>query len=74
MDDSLLRGDAMAPEELIAQVLRGARLMAEALDPPNDSRAILHVAHSFADELATTNPDFDRLRFIRTATGGSVDR
>jgi len=33
-----------------------------------------NVAHSFADELATTNPDFDRLRFIRTATGGSVDR
>jgi hypothetical protein len=44
--------------------------MAEDLDTPIEARAILHVAHSFADELATTNPRFDRLRFIRAATEG----
>jgi hypothetical protein len=26
------------------------------------------VAHSFADELAVADPEFDRLRFIQTVT------
>lgn len=30
----------------------------------------LNVAHSFADELATTNPQFDRVAFVRAATYG----
>jgi hypothetical protein len=54
---------------LIARVLRRAHGTAAALDAPNEERAILQLAHSFADELATANPRFDRLRFIRTATG-----
>ena len=35
---------------------------------PDQARAILEVAHSFADELATMNPHFDRPRFIHAAT------
>ena len=40
----------------------------EALGAPNEARAILHVAHSFADELATLDPRFDRLQFIKDVT------
>jgi hypothetical protein len=55
-------------DQLIARVLHRAHRAAEALDAPNEARAILHLAQSFADELATANPGFDRLRFIRAAT------
>jgi hypothetical protein len=37
-------------------------------DEPGEARAILGVAHSFADELAAANPCFDRLGFIKNAT------
>jgi DNA-binding phage protein len=68
MDDAMVQGNPEAVEELIAHILRRARGMAEALNAPNEARAILRVAHSFADELAATNPRFDRLRFIRAVT------
>ena len=55
-------------DELIARVLRRAHGTMEALNAPGEARAILHVAHSFADELATLDPRFDRLRFIKDAT------
>ena len=42
--------------------------MMEALGEPNEARAILHVAHSFADELAALDPRFDRLQFIKDVT------
>ena len=58
-------------EQLIARVLHRAHRRAEELDAPGEARAILEVAHSFADELATTNPRFDRLRFIEAATTAS---
>jgi hypothetical protein len=32
------------------------------------ARVILHVAHSSAGEPATTNPQFDRVGFVRAAT------
>lgn len=32
------------------------------------ARVILHVARSFADEPATTNPQFDRVGFVTAAT------
>jgi hypothetical protein len=48
-------------EQLIADVLSGAHLTAEA---PDEARAVLHVARSFADELETMDPDFDRQQFI----------
>jgi hypothetical protein len=57
-----------AVEELIARVLGRAHRMAEALNASNEARAILGVAESFADELATANPRFDRLRFIKDVT------
>jgi hypothetical protein len=47
--------------QLIADVLSSAHLTAEA---PDEARAVLHVARSFADELETMDPDFDRLQFI----------
>jgi DNA-binding phage protein len=68
MDDAMVQGNHEAVEQLIAHILRRARGMAEALNAPNEARAVLRVAHSFADELAATNPRFDRLRFIRAVT------
>ena len=67
MDEALLRE---ALDELIARVLRRAHQTAAHLNTPSDARMILHVAHSFADELATTNPQFDRVGFVRAATYG----
>jgi hypothetical protein len=61
-------GEAMVTEQWIAQVL-GRAHRAVASDAPDEARAILHVAHSFADALAQTNPRFDRLRFIEASTG-----
>ena len=55
-------------DELIARVLHRAHEMMAALGAPGEARAILHVAHSFADELATLDPRFDRLQFIRDVT------
>jgi hypothetical protein len=56
-------------DQLIARVLSGAHQMAEALNAPDEARAILHVAHSFADELAMIDPRFDRLQFIKDVIG-----
>jgi hypothetical protein len=72
MNGALVQGDPGAVEQLIAHVLGRAHRTAEAFNAPNEARAILHVAESFADELATTNPRFDRLRFITAATEGST--
>jgi hypothetical protein len=55
-------------DELVARVLRQAHRQAEDVDAPNEARAILEVAHAFADELTAADPEFDRLRFIRNAT------
>ena len=60
-----------AVDQLIARVLGRAHRMAEARGEPDQARAILQVAHSFADELATLDPRFDRMRFIRDATEDS---
>jgi hypothetical protein len=67
--DPLAVGDPVAVAELIAYVLGRAHRTAEAQNAPDGARAILYAAHSFADELASDVPKFDRLRFIRTATG-----
>jgi hypothetical protein len=55
-------------DELIARVLHRAHRTMEALNEPNEARAVLQVAHSFADELATLDPRFDRLQFIKDVT------
>jgi|1186.fasta_scaffold192405_2 hypothetical protein len=69
--DALFRSEPVAVEELIAHVLRRAHRMAETADAPEEARAIFHVAHSFADELAGADPQFDRHRFIQAATNGA---
>jgi hypothetical protein len=66
--DELLRKEPETIDELIARVLRQAHQTAEDLNTPSDARMILHMAHSFADELATRNPRFDRVGFVRAAT------
>jgi hypothetical protein len=66
--DALMQGDPVAVRELIAHVLGRAHRMAESFDAPDEARVILRVAHSFADELAVADPEFDRLRFIQTVT------
>ena len=55
-------------DELIARVLRRAHGTMEAHGSPSEARAILHVAHSFADELSKLDPRFDRLQFIKDVT------
>jgi hypothetical protein len=57
---------------LIAGVLSQARMTAHERNTPHEARAILHLAHSFADELATADPCFDRLQFVRQATTGRL--
>jgi hypothetical protein len=60
--------DPATIDQWIADILRQAHRTAEELNAPEEARAILHVAHAFADELASALPDFDRLRFIEAAT------
>ena len=58
----------MAPEavdQMIARVLGRAHRTADALNAPSDARAVLHLAQSFADELASLDPRFDRVQFIK---------
>ena len=63
-----LERDPEAIDQLIARVLGRAHRTMEALDAPNEARAILYTAHSFADELASLDPRFDRLQFIKDVT------
>jgi hypothetical protein len=59
---------AETTDDLITRVLGRAHRSMEAMTMPNEARAILHVAHSFADELSTLDPDFDRVQFIKDVT------
>jgi acyl transferase domain-containing protein len=68
MPATVLESDPEAVDQLVARVLSGAHQTAEALNAPNEARAILHIAQSFADELATLDPRFDRLEFIKDVT------
>ena len=67
-NDAPVTRDPEAVDQLIARVLSGAHRTLEALGAPNEARAILHVAHSFADELAAVDPRFDRLQFMKDIT------
>lgn len=55
----------LAPDSLVAGVLRRAHRGSETNNDPNEARAILNVAQCFADELSLANPEFDRLRFMK---------
>ena len=63
--DPAVESDAAPVEQLIARVLGRAHRTAEALDAPDEARAILHVAQSFADELGAVDPEFERVRFLK---------
>jgi hypothetical protein len=65
LDMIALETDPEAVDRLIGRVLHRAHQSSETLNAPNEARAVLHVAESFADELAVTNPEFDRLGFIK---------
>ena len=70
MTHALVEGDPEAVDQFVARVLRRAHHRAEARNAPSEARAILDVAHLFADELTATHPGFDRLEFVTAATEG----
>ena len=70
MDHAFVEGDLEAVDQFVARVLRRAHESAEARNAPNEARAILGVAHLFADELIASQPGFDRLGFVAAATEG----
>jgi hypothetical protein len=59
--------DALAEEVIgkISEVLGRGHRTAMAAGETNEARALLNIAHSFANELAEARSDFDRERFIR---------
>jgi hypothetical protein len=60
---------SIAPaDQLITRVLGRAHQSAIAGGAWDEARAILDLAQSFADELATTNPGFDRVAFVAAVT------
>ena len=70
VDHALVDGDAEAVDEFVARVLRRAHESAEARNAADEARAILGVAHLFADELTASRPGFDRVSFVTAATDG----
>jgi hypothetical protein len=70
MDHALVDGPPEAVDQFVARVLRRAHEAAEARNAPSEARAILDVAHLFADELTASHPGFDRLGFVEAATEG----
>jgi hypothetical protein len=68
MTGTTFETETVAVDRLIARVLRRAHAAMEAQDSPDEARAVLYLAHAFADELATMDPGFDRLGFIKDAT------
>lgn len=58
-------------DQFVARVLRTAHETAEVRNAPSEARAILDVAHMFADELTAGDPDFDRIGFVVAATEGA---
>jgi hypothetical protein len=70
IDHALVEDEAEAVDQFVARVLRRAHQSAEARNAPSEARAILDVAHLFADEWIATDPGFDRLGFVEAATEG----
>jgi hypothetical protein len=70
MNPTMIEGDPEAVDQFVARVLRRAHESAEARNAPNEARAILGVAHLFADELTAGHPGFDRHGFVAAATEG----
>ena len=68
LNPALAEGDSEALDQFVARVLRRAHDAAEARNAPSEARAILDVAHLFADELTASHPGFDRFSFVVAAT------
>jgi hypothetical protein len=66
----LVEDEAEAVDQFVARVLRRAHQSAEERNAPSEARAILEVAHLFADEWIAGDPEFDRLGFVEAATEG----
>jgi hypothetical protein len=66
----ITENNALAEEShrKISEVLGRAHRTAMAADESGEARALLDVAHAFANELAAAGADFDRGRFIREIT------
>jgi hypothetical protein len=69
-DHALVERDEEAVDQFVARVLRRAHESAEARNAPNEARAILELAHLFADEMIASQPEFDRFGFVEAATEG----
>jgi hypothetical protein len=69
-NDALIEGAEEAVDQFVARVLRRAHERAEARNAPDEARAILEVAHLFADEMIASQPEFDRFGFVEAATEG----
>jgi hypothetical protein len=59
-------------DQFVARVLHRAHETAQARNAPSEARAILDVAHLFADELTADDPSFDRLAFVVASTEGEA--
>jgi hypothetical protein len=66
----ITENNALAEEVIgkIVEVLGRGHRAAVAANEPGEARAILHMAHEFANELAAARADFDRVRFIQEIT------
>jgi hypothetical protein len=60
--------DHSAIDQFIARVLHRSHQAALAVGAPDEARAILDVAQSFADELARAQAGFDRVAFVAAVT------
>jgi hypothetical protein len=66
----ITENNALAEEVIgkIVEVLGRGHRTAVAANEPGEARAILRIAHEFANELAAARADFDRVRFIGEIT------
>jgi hypothetical protein len=55
-------------ERFVARILREKHQAALAAGAPDGARIILEVAQWFADDMAATDPGFDRTAFIEAVT------
>jgi hypothetical protein len=70
----ITENNALAEEVIgkIGEVLGRGHRAAVAAHEPNEARAILHMAHEFANELEAARDDFDRVRFMREISDGAA--
>jgi hypothetical protein len=66
----ITENNALAEEVIgkIVEVLGRGHRTAVAANETGEARAILHIAHEFANELGAARADFDRVQFIGEIT------